>query len=691
MNVAYDICITGATGFVGSHLLYDLLRQTELQLLALLRGEETSARRRLWKTLNDVAASRGGSPLTSAQLARLSVVSGDVTREQCGVDDTWCAELRDRVGQFWHLAASLKFEDKHRAEIYEMNVSGTNHALALAAHWNVARFVYMSTAYVCGTREGAIPEQLFDSNTVFHNEYERSKCAAEHMVIDRCQAVGMDARIVRPSIVVGPRQTYAPGGSQTGLYGFIREIHGVHNTLRAMQTSLVLEGTASAPLNFVPVDEVSSALIALERDGFADGPIYHLTSDSCPDVATTMATIARQCAVCPIEVIDQRCRPATPVERLFDARARFYRPYMSGQRRFLRARGGRVEVSGRELNHYVAEYVRRCRSTTAAQVFSSAVVESSDGAQLTTFARGNPTHSAMLIVNAFGMPMDFWVPLAKALGSRHYIVGWNLRGTDAGPLDGDLEVEAQLSDLARVMDHYGIQRACLVGWCTGADLALEFACRRPERVTGTVFVNGAFCRTGGSLTPFQTDLQHVLAAAGQDIERARVYHELIYQTPAAAVVNVDVDGEQDTLASILHTIDPDAMDLASLPFRSAEHLYRYARAMTEYHRWCERTAFTAQLRSQALVISSERDHVIDPATSRRIAKHLRAALYVVKEGTHFAHFDRRDVIEAIGNFAAKQWQASQFDPAHTAVAGAQNRMATLVSRCGGQRPQRLLL
>jgi nucleoside-diphosphate-sugar epimerase/pimeloyl-ACP methyl ester carboxylesterase len=648
----YDILLTGATGFVGSHLLHDLLAQTDKRVLVLVRGER--ARSRVLDALQTAGASRLAPPLQRDQLDRFTVVAGDITDGCCGLDVSLRARLRGRVRQIWHAAASLKFEDRHRDEIRRVNVGGTANVLDLAEGLGVERMVYVSTAYVCGPREGDIPELLFDPDGPFNNEYERSKCVAEHLVANRAAVGGgMQMRIVRPSIVVGPRQSYAPGGSDSGLYGFVREVRRVRNTLAAMNTALVLHGDAAAPLNFVPVDEVSAAILRLDREGFTGGLIHHLTSDVCPDVATTLAAIARLCGVAPIVAQAERGRPATPVERVLDQRARFYRSYLSGHKRFRRASGKPIEVSGAELSHYVAQYLRRVRAAAADQVFRCETLTTDDGARLETFSCGESGRPALLVVNAFGMPMDFWVPLAESVRSELRVIGWNLRGTGTSDGSTDLGIEAQLRDVTRVMEHFGIRRACLVGWCTGADMAAEFARRYPHRVTGSVLVNGAFCNVCGPTTPFQDQLQRTLCAAAESPEHAQLYHELIYKASVQSMLAIDLNDEREALTSILSMIDADAMDLASLPFRSGEHLYRYAQVMMHYRSWAETVGPLQTARVPTLVIASGRDHVIDASVAPRVAKRLGGELWTTADGTHFAHFDRRDVMQAIGDFAKK--------------------------------------
>ena len=59
---------------------------------------------------------------------RCHAVEGDIHSENCGAH----AGSFPRPDQFWHVAASLHYQDRYAAEIHRTNVEGTRNALALA-------------------------------------------------------------------------------------------------------------------------------------------------------------------------------------------------------------------------------------------------------------------------------------------------------------------------------------------------------------------------------------------------------------------------------------------------------------------------------------------------------------------------------------------------------------------------------
>lgn len=87
-----------------------------------------------------------------------------------------------------------------------VNVHGTNQV----NEWvqtlpNLQRYIYFSTAYVSGTREGRIYEEELEMHQTFRNHYERTKYDAE-VLVDRLKEM-VPTTIIRPGIVKGHSET----------------------------------------------------------------------------------------------------------------------------------------------------------------------------------------------------------------------------------------------------------------------------------------------------------------------------------------------------------------------------------------------------------------------------------------------------------------------------------------------------
>src|SRR5262245_50124706 len=167
--------LTGATGLLGRYLLRDLLlRGTAVAVLIRERDGQSPAER-----LEEILSYWDGE-LGQKLPRQVHCLAGDVTLPGLGLDDAgrrWVAESCPRV---LHSAASLTFYCKDRsADPWRTNLTGTERVLDLCRAAGVREFHYVSTAYVCGRREGLIFEDELDFGQQFRNDYEESKFEAE--------------------------------------------------------------------------------------------------------------------------------------------------------------------------------------------------------------------------------------------------------------------------------------------------------------------------------------------------------------------------------------------------------------------------------------------------------------------------------------------------------------------------------
>jgi len=284
--------VTGATGFLGSALVLELLRETSASVVCLARpaGDSSRARERMKRSLERAATASQQSHVLDRLQDRWRVVSGDILKPDCGVDEAKVG----RVSCVWHVAASLRFEPELAPDIFRHNVEGTRNVLALADRIGAERFQYMSTAYVAGAREGSILEQLMPLDTPVNNAYEGSKVRAEHLVAQS----GLDYRIYRPSIVIGYSKTASAAASESGFYGYVRRLARLRRVLQrrgeldklALAT---LPGDPEAPLDLIPVDAVVHNAVSIARSP-SRARIFHLTNASPPQVGAVARTLNRR-------------------------------------------------------------------------------------------------------------------------------------------------------------------------------------------------------------------------------------------------------------------------------------------------------------------------------------------------------------------------------------------------------------
>jgi nucleoside-diphosphate-sugar epimerase len=342
-----DHILTGATGFVGSHLLADLLSDdTTGSVHALARGNsQRPAAERV-----DAALEVAGYDPTHGR-RRLTVVESELTDALCGVVPG-SIPRGDGPLVFWHLAASLQWRRGRREQVFQTNVNGTRQALELAAGVGADLFVYMSTAFTCGGLHGDVPEALHQPPG-FSNVYEESKSAAEHLV---AEFEGPRNLILRPSVIVGTSKDYRPSGSYTGLYGYLSELRKFKEMLGDSDESVRFTADRSTRISFIPVDHVvedSRAIVAAELTTPRQS-IYHVSGRSESAVGEFTDYMLQLLGLQDrLFIVNETFEDPSTLERFFAKRIEFFSDYLRREKRFIRNVGPERSVPMHELTRFI--------------------------------------------------------------------------------------------------------------------------------------------------------------------------------------------------------------------------------------------------------------------------------------------------------------------------------------------------
>ena len=255
-NELGDVLLLGATGYLGSHVLHELLRTTDGTLYCLVRpraGED--AKERL------VATQRGYFGDAGAELAagaRVQVIEGDATD---------AAALEGfQAPQAGLTAINCAANVKHFAkgdEIERMNVDSVRN-LAAWCERNDARLVHISTGSVMGYRKQGLPPEsfrfdeqlLYAGQTIDNNQYVHSKFLAERHIYEEVLSHGLRAKVLR----VG---NLAPRDAD-GVFQANYRTNSYMNTLRAHAALGAVDcDVLDVPTEFSPIDAVAQAVLAL--------------------------------------------------------------------------------------------------------------------------------------------------------------------------------------------------------------------------------------------------------------------------------------------------------------------------------------------------------------------------------------------------------------------------------------------
>lgn len=247
--------LTGATGFLGRHLLTRLLARPDAEVLALVRPASIPR----WE--------RRLARLDGAE--RVRTLPGDIASDRLGLNDATIAELRGTVDHVVHLAALYDMTATDAAN-EEINVAGTRRVVATAAELEAGCLHHVSSVAVAGEYAGEFREDMFDEGQRLPSPYHRTKFEAERVVREQ-DAVPW--RVYRPAIVVGDSRT-GEMDKVDGPYYFF-PLFAALGQLPAVG-HLPVVGPDLGATNVVPVDYVADALDALVAADGLDGRAFHL-------------------------------------------------------------------------------------------------------------------------------------------------------------------------------------------------------------------------------------------------------------------------------------------------------------------------------------------------------------------------------------------------------------------------------
>jgi len=278
------VLLTGATGFLGAHILDELLRRTGSRVLCLVRRQDpAAARASVFRALDGYRLGGGIDP------ERVEVVLGDLSRPGLALAPDSRRHLAEQVGAIYHCGAQVHLGYPYEA-LKATNVEGTREILRLACQGMPKPVHYISTLSVLEDdphRNGtaAAEEPLGGLPIGLAGGYRQSKWVAERLV-ELARGRGLPAVIYRPGWVTGAGST-----GLANLQDFLTRL-----LLASLNVGLAPELASPEgdppEVRPTPVDFVSSAVVWLSRQPESVGGIFHLINTCSISLTTVLALLA---------------------------------------------------------------------------------------------------------------------------------------------------------------------------------------------------------------------------------------------------------------------------------------------------------------------------------------------------------------------------------------------------------------
>ncbi|MEM6840429.1 MAG: thioester reductase domain-containing protein, partial [Cyanobacteria bacterium P01_C01_bin.120] len=262
------VFLTGATGFLGAFLLYELLQQTQAEVFCLVRAD---SRREGFARLQ-ATFTKYGLPVASLK-GRAVPVPGNLNQPRLGLSKIQFARLASRVDVIYHSGAMVNFVKPYSALEAE-NVLGTREILQLAGQGKLKPVNYISTVGVFGaiayfTDQTAVYEDddldISRDFLCWDDGYAQSKWVAEKMLL-AAKAQGLPVTVFRPGFIAGDSRTGA-----TNMRDFLSR-----SLLGCIQLGAYPD-LAQFKNQVITVDYASRAILHISQQPESSGGTFHIT------------------------------------------------------------------------------------------------------------------------------------------------------------------------------------------------------------------------------------------------------------------------------------------------------------------------------------------------------------------------------------------------------------------------------
>lgn len=257
------VLVTGANGFVGSHLIHELLEQTDIKIYCLVRCSRLEdGKERIINSL------RHFNLWNDSYEQRIIPVKGDLALENLGIEHGKFEVLAREIDFIIHNGALVNFIYPYHP-LKPVNVGGTLEVIKLAFKTKIKPVHFVSTVAIwpMGAHHVFANDTSIDHNMHLNMAYDETKWVAEKLLL-QARERGLPVTIYRPGEVSGQ--------SQTGLcipQHFIYAMWAGSIQLQALPR-------INCFIDFTPVDYVAKAIAYLALQQNSLGKAFHLTNPS---------------------------------------------------------------------------------------------------------------------------------------------------------------------------------------------------------------------------------------------------------------------------------------------------------------------------------------------------------------------------------------------------------------------------
>lgn len=262
-----NVLLLGATGFLGVHILCELIKNTKADITVILRGKNNKdSVERLYRTINYYFGD-----INEAELSRIRILTGEITKPYFGLSEEEYINLADTTDAVINSAANVHHYGDY-SEFYGINTELVSKLVDFASIGRKKDIHHTSTVgiaagYVEGRKDLIFTEDDFDVNQSIDNVYADTKFLGEKIIYE-ARKNGITANIYRMGNLTG-RASDGHFQKNMGENGF-------YKIMRSMITMGIMPDVKEETIDFTYIDNAAEAVVRLAFSQGTENGTYHV-------------------------------------------------------------------------------------------------------------------------------------------------------------------------------------------------------------------------------------------------------------------------------------------------------------------------------------------------------------------------------------------------------------------------------
>lgn len=279
-SVLGNVLLTGANGFIGIHVLREILQTTDSKIYCFVRGKNTA---HSIQRLDEAYRFYFNESLENYLNSRIFVYNGQIIYDKFSLSNEQIHELNNNINTIIHTAAIVKHYGNFE-QFKISNIDGTRRIVEFA-YKNHKRLIHISSISVSGNylvkqdnqNTSFTENDLYIGQHYTNNVYVNSKFDAEKIVYSYMEK-GLTAEVLRIGILSG---RYSDGLFQKN----IKENAFYSRIKSLIDLKKISKSMLNQQIEFTPVDLCAKAIILLSKSKLAENKVYHLYNHNLTSIS----------------------------------------------------------------------------------------------------------------------------------------------------------------------------------------------------------------------------------------------------------------------------------------------------------------------------------------------------------------------------------------------------------------------